>query len=139
MEIESLKKYSDILMKVVNKIRQLGEELSDSKIVKKVLLSLPERFESKISSFKDSKDLTKITPTELFNALQAQEQRSAIRQEEVIEGAFAAKEKGSKTQSNYKRKKPGDKKGKKIGNNGKKSKFPPCSHCKKTTNLEKYC
>ena len=63
-------------------------------------MSLPERFKSKISSLKDSKDLTKITPTELFNALQAQEQRRVIRQEEVTEGAFAAKEKGSKTQSN---------------------------------------
>ena len=109
-ESESLKEYSGRLMKVASKIRLFGEELSDSRIVEKVFMSLLERFESKISSLEDSKDLTKITLVELFNILQAQEQRRAIKQEEVTEGAFATKEKGSKTQSNCKRKKPEDKK-----------------------------
>ncbi|XP_016558044.1 uncharacterized protein LOC107857713 [Capsicum annuum] len=39
------------------------------------LVSLPERFEAKISSLEDSKDLTKLSPSELVHALQAQEQR----------------------------------------------------------------
>ena len=138
-ESESLKEYSDKLMKVISKIRLFVEELSDSRIVEKVLVSLPKRFESKISSLEDFKDLTKITPTELFNILQAQEQRRAIKQKEVTEGAFVAKEKGSKTQSDGKGKKSRDKKGKGTGNNAKKGKFPPCSHYKKTTHLEKYC
>ena len=51
-ESESLKEYNDRLMKIVSKIRLLGEELPQSKIVEKVLVSLPERFESKISSSK---------------------------------------------------------------------------------------
>ncbi|XP_022743976.1 uncharacterized protein LOC111294939 [Durio zibethinus] len=93
-EFKNLKEYNDRLMKIVNKIRLLGEELSDKRIVEKVLVSLPERFESKISSLEDSNDLTKITLAELFNALQAQEQRRAIRQEDSTEGAFTAKKKG---------------------------------------------
>ncbi|XP_022752309.1 uncharacterized protein LOC111301067 [Durio zibethinus] len=43
-ESENLKQYNDRLMKIVNKIRLLGEELSDKKIVEKVLVSLPERY-----------------------------------------------------------------------------------------------
>lgn len=135
-ESESLKEYNDRLMKIVNKIRLLGEELPDSRIVEKVLVSLPERFESKISSLEDSKDLTKITPAELFNALQAQEQRRAIRQEDTSEGAFAANNNGSKKHLERREKKFGDKKNKGAG---KKGKFPPCSHCKRPTHLEKYC
>ena len=30
-------------------------------------------------------------------------------------------------------------KGKRTGNNANEGKFPPCSHCKKTTHLKKYC
>ncbi|XP_031268500.1 uncharacterized protein LOC116126972 [Pistacia vera] len=62
-ESESVKEYVDRLMNVVNKIRLLGEEMTDKRIVEKVLVSLPERFESKISSLEDSKDLSQITLT----------------------------------------------------------------------------
>nr|XP_027121144.1 uncharacterized protein LOC113738144 [Coffea arabica] len=62
----------------------------DSRVVEKVLVSLPERFEVKISSLEDSRDLSRMTLPELINALEAQEQRRAIRSEEVIECAFQA-------------------------------------------------
>ena len=68
---ESIKEYVDRLMEVVNKIRLLGEDLTDQRVVEKVLVSLPERFESKISSLEDSKDLTKISLAELVHAFQA--------------------------------------------------------------------
>ena len=60
-------------MKVVNQIRLLGEELTYKRIVEKVLVSLPEKFESKISSFKDSRDLTIMSLLELVKALRALE------------------------------------------------------------------
>ena len=56
---ESIKEYVDRLMEVVNKIRLLGKDLTDQRVVEKVLVRLLERFESKISSLEDSKDLTK--------------------------------------------------------------------------------
>ena len=68
---ESIKEYVDRLMEVVNKIWLLGEDLTDQRVVEKVLVSLPERFESKISSLEDSKDLTKISLVELVHAFQA--------------------------------------------------------------------
>ena len=41
---ESIKEYVNWLMEVVKKIRLLGEDLTDQRVVEKVLVSLPERF-----------------------------------------------------------------------------------------------
>ena len=87
-EDETITKYFDRIALIVNKIRSLGEEFLDARIVEKVLVTLPERFESKISSLEESRDLSQISLVELMNALQAQEQRRALRQENVTEGAF---------------------------------------------------
>jgi preprotein translocase subunit SecA len=48
-ETKSAKQYSDKLMKLMNKIRILEEDLPQEKIVEKIILSLPKKFESKIS------------------------------------------------------------------------------------------
>ena len=77
---------------MVNKIRLLRQDLPDRRIVEKVLVSLLERFEAKISSLEDSRDLTKISLTVLMNSLQTQEQRRMLRQEPPnTEGVFLAK------------------------------------------------
>ena len=44
---------------------------------------MPMRFEAKISSFKDSKDLTRLTMKELVNTFQAQKYRKAMKLEEL--------------------------------------------------------
>ena len=68
-----------------------------------MLVSLPERFEAKISSLKDSRDLTMISLTELMISLQIQEQRRLLRKEllreesNIAEGVFLAR-----SQSSYK-------------------------------------
>jgi len=69
-EAEIIKEYFDRLLTVVNKIRLLREDLPDRMIVEKVLVSLPERFEAKILSLEDSRDLTMISLTKLMNSLQ---------------------------------------------------------------------
>ena len=74
-ENESIKDFTTRLLNVVNQIRFLGEQLSDTRIVEKVLVALPERFESKISSLEESRNLSEITLTDLVNTLQATEQR----------------------------------------------------------------
>jgi hypothetical protein len=78
-EDETISKYSDRISLIINNIRLLGEDFPDSRIVEKVLVTLPERFESKISSLEESKDLSKISLGELMSALQTQEQRRTIR------------------------------------------------------------
>ncbi|TXG48688.1 hypothetical protein EZV62_024563 [Acer yangbiense] len=100
-ESETVKEYTDKLVRVANQIRLLGEELTGRRIVEKVLVSVSERFESKVSSLEDSKDISKLTLTKVINALQAFEQRRAIRLEETktTEGAFQAKLKGKQPSS----------------------------------------
>ncbi|XP_017629331.1 uncharacterized protein LOC108472359 [Gossypium arboreum] len=93
-EEETVKKYSDRIMAVVNSIRLIGEQFDEARIVEKVFSTLPERYEAKISSLEDSRDLVIISLTELINALYAQEQRRASRIEEHQKGAFQAKTKG---------------------------------------------
>ncbi|KAG8489064.1 hypothetical protein CXB51_017032 [Gossypium anomalum] len=137
-ESKSIKQYSDRIMATVNSIRLLGEDFSDSRVVEKVITTLPERFESKISSLEDSRDLTTISLSELVNSLYALEQRRANRQEDHPEGAFQAKAKENSS-SSHKGKKPWlDKRDKPRRDSGKR-KFPPCVHCKKTTHSEKFC
>ncbi|XP_052486407.1 uncharacterized protein LOC128041111 [Gossypium raimondii] len=93
---ETIKQYADRIMATVNNIRLLGEEFSDQRVVEKVITTLPEKYEAKISSLEDSRDLSTIPLTELINALYAQEQRRANRQEDHHEGLFRAR--GEKAQ-----------------------------------------
>ncbi|XP_021642266.2 uncharacterized protein LOC110636747 [Hevea brasiliensis] len=53
-----VKEYSDGLNKTINQIRLPGDELTDMSIVEKVLATLLERFEQKIASLEDFKDLS---------------------------------------------------------------------------------
>ncbi|KAK5774731.1 hypothetical protein PVK06_042587 [Gossypium arboreum] len=87
-EEETVKQYSDRIMVVANNIRLLGEQFSEVRIMEKVISTLPKRYEAKISSFEDSRDLTSISLIELINALYAQEQRRASTLEEHQEGTF---------------------------------------------------
>ena len=47
-EIESIKDFSSHISKLVNQVRLLGEDFPESRIVEKILVSLPEKFEHKI-------------------------------------------------------------------------------------------
>ncbi|XP_021275710.1 uncharacterized protein LOC110410383 [Herrania umbratica] len=64
-ENESVKDYVDKLMKIVNQVRFLGAEISDARIMEKVLVSILERFESKIAALEESKNLTLMTMQKL--------------------------------------------------------------------------
>ncbi|XP_019229463.1 PREDICTED: uncharacterized protein LOC109210495 [Nicotiana attenuata] len=118
-ESETVKEYSDRLLSIVNKVRMLGKNLPDSRVVEKILVTLSEK----------------------LNALQAQEQRRLMREEGTVEGALQAKLQ-SNAGSRYKKGK-----GKKnhagnnqvAANNGggnnsssnKGDKFPSCQHCRR--------
>ena len=68
-EFESVKEYGNKLMSIVNQIKLLSEDFPTQRIVEKLLISLPKRYESKISSLEDSKVLSKISFAKLINAL----------------------------------------------------------------------
>ncbi|CAL5331407.1 unnamed protein product [Camellia sinensis] len=142
-ESETIKEYSDRLLSIVNKVRLLGEDLSDQRVVEKILVTIPERFESKISSLEESKDLTSISLAEFLNALQAQEQRRLIRQEGFVEGALKAKlqiqdkSKGKKKKGNEDNSSKGNVKAGDSNNKG--GTYPQCQHCKKTNHPQSKC
>nr|GLL19817.1 Retrovirus-related Pol polyprotein from transposon TNT 1-94 [Ipomoea trifida] len=131
-ESETIKEYTDKLLSIANKIRLLGSEFSDSKIVQKILVTVPERFDATISSMESSKDLSTITLAELNSALQAQEQRRLMRIEGSVEGALQAKlqiNHGEKDKKKSSKKNSRDAASSSKGE--KKRDFPPCKHCGK--------
>ncbi|XP_022927115.1 uncharacterized protein LOC111434054 [Cucurbita moschata] len=136
-ESESVKEYSNRLLSIANKVRLLGSVLNDSRIVEKLLVTLPEKFEATITTLENTKDLSKISLTELLNALQAQEQRRSMRQEGVIEGALLVKHQDSrryKSNKNFKNQLTyGDSFAnyQKTKGGGFKKSYPPCRHCEK--------
>ncbi|XP_055823339.1 uncharacterized protein LOC129891888 [Solanum dulcamara] len=91
-EYETIKEYSEKLISVANKVKFLGDELSDTRIVQKILVTLPEKFEATIASLKNTKDLSNITLAELLNSLQAQEQKRMMRNEATVEATLQARQ-----------------------------------------------
>ena len=68
---KTIKEFSNRLMKIVSQIRLLGEKLLNKKIIRKVLMRLPKRFELKISSLEDFKGLNNLSLQKLVSTLQA--------------------------------------------------------------------
>ncbi|KAF3671527.1 putative receptor-like protein kinase [Capsicum annuum] len=90
-ENETIKEYSDRLLNLANRIRLLGSTFNDARIIEKILLTAPERFDATITTLENTKDLSNITLAELLSVFQAQEQRRVMRQGGAIEGALPAK------------------------------------------------
>ena len=61
------------LNEVVIEKFNLGEKTEDSKIVRKILHSLPESFRAKVTAIEESKDLDEIKIQELIGSLQTYE------------------------------------------------------------------
>ena len=64
--------YSKLNEVVIGKFN-LGEKMEDSKVVRKILQSLPESFHAKVTAIKESKDLDEIKVQELVGLLQTYE------------------------------------------------------------------
>ncbi|XP_014511424.1 uncharacterized protein LOC106770111 [Vigna radiata var. radiata] len=90
-ESETITEYSKRLLNIANKVRLLGFEFKDSRIVEKVLVTVLERFEATITTLENTKDFSNITLVELLNSLQAQEQRRAMREQGFVEEPLPAK------------------------------------------------
>ncbi|RVW66869.1 hypothetical protein CK203_064251 [Vitis vinifera] len=65
-ESDAVKDYAAQLLSISDKVRLLGKEFSNEKIVQKILVTLPEKYEATISSLENSKDLSTISLTELL-------------------------------------------------------------------------
>ena len=72
-EDESFDSFYSKLNEVVVEKFNLGEKTEDSKIVRKILRSLPESFRAKVTTIEESKDLNDIKVQELVGSLQTYE------------------------------------------------------------------
>ena len=72
-EDESFNESYAKLKDIVNLTFNFGEQILKPKIVRKILISLPERFHAKITAIKESKDLDSIPLTKLIGNLQTYE------------------------------------------------------------------
>ena len=76
IKMEEDKSFDEFYAKLKDKVNSafnLGEIIPEPKIVRKVLRSLPERFHAKITTIEESKDIDKISLTELVGNLQTYE------------------------------------------------------------------
>ena len=94
-ETETVKSYANKLLSIANKVCLLSKDFPNERIVQKLLVNIPEKYESKISALEESKDLSNITLGELVNVLHAQEHRRMMRHEEAVQGVFHIKAQNS--------------------------------------------
>ena len=141
-EGELVKDFVSRITEIVNRLKLLGETILNQRIVEKVMLSLPEKFDSKGAAIEEARDLNTLSLKELAGSLQAYEQRIMKRLESTGEEAFHARHKYKPSFSNISRRYDVNKdKSSKSANEGFKSEqkgsFSPCGICKKTNHLEK--
>jgi hypothetical protein len=71
----AIKDYSSKILLIANKVQLLGNAFPDSHIIKKILVSILEKYEVVITTLENTWDFLKIMLSKLIHALQAQDQR----------------------------------------------------------------
>lgn len=72
-ESETIKEFYEKIMGVLNQLKLLGKEMFEERLVSKMLVGLPKKYESKISSLEDFRNISQMTLKELMNALKGLE------------------------------------------------------------------
>ena len=72
-EAESFDEFYVKLKDIVNSVFNLRETIPEPKVLRKVLISLPQRFHAMITAIEESKDINKIPLTELVGNLKTYE------------------------------------------------------------------
>ena len=70
---ETVKTYTSRLMDIVNQMKLLGKVFEDQKVVEKIMVSLSQKFEAKISAIEESCYLNTLSIAELTSKLYVQE------------------------------------------------------------------
>ena len=90
---ESITSFFLCLDDIVNHMRSLGETITDTTLVEKVLRSLTSKFESKVSAIEEKQDIQSLTIVQLHGILTTFEMRKGG-SSEVKEFIFRAATKG---------------------------------------------
>ncbi|KAI5340827.1 hypothetical protein L3X38_020101 [Prunus dulcis] len=97
---ESLYAYVTKLLELVNQMKDYGEELTDQRIVQKLLISLSREYDSIAEVIEETKDTESIGVQEVIGSLKSHEQRLQRHNERVTEKTFYSLNVSSKDQSN---------------------------------------
>jgi hypothetical protein len=106
-EEENVSSYLLHVDEIFNTIKRLGETVAEPMIVKNVSRSLPLRFDAKVSTIEEIKDLDKLTMDELHGILTANEmgieKENPSKREETFKASKKVKNKEYKSSdfSNY--------------------------------------
>jgi hypothetical protein len=168
-EGDSMHDYFSNTLDIVNQIRKFGENLSEQKVVEKILRSMPMKYDHVVAAIEESKDLSVLTVDELFGSLQSHKDRMKRYEENSIENAFhtnlqfsKGKTSGSTSESTGKGSTTRGRgghffRGKRGGRGGGRSSSnyqyhngggdkcensyqkPQCYYCKKYGHIERYC
>ncbi|XP_058192176.1 uncharacterized protein LOC131309577 [Rhododendron vialii] len=88
---ELLKDYFSRLMDVVNQMKTYGEDVATQKIVEKILINLPTKYDPIVAVIENTQDLATLSVEELMDSLKKFEQRSNRQSEKSIESIFQSK------------------------------------------------
>ena len=77
---ESVANYFLCIDEIVNRMKNLGEEIKEVTLVEKVLRSLSFKFESKVFAIEEKRNLQSITMSQLHEILTAYEMRKWVHQ-----------------------------------------------------------
>lgn len=72
-EDETIAIFNAKLMDISNQVFQIGKRCSDEKLVRKTLKSLCKRFEAKVATIEETRDITTMRPDNFMDSLQAYE------------------------------------------------------------------
>ena len=70
LEDETISNFNSKLCDIANEAFTLGEKYSETKLVRKTLRSLPERFAYKVAAIEEAKDISTMKLDELMGSLQ---------------------------------------------------------------------
>ncbi|PKU73963.1 hypothetical protein MA16_Dca022706 [Dendrobium catenatum] len=87
-ETENTKEYCSRIITMVNQMRAYGEDISEEKVVQKILISLTASYDQVVAAIEESKDLSSLSVTELMSSLYAHELRLERRKDTTLETTF---------------------------------------------------
>ncbi|KAA8515304.1 hypothetical protein F0562_018466 [Nyssa sinensis] len=90
-ENETLNDFSTRFSELVNQVKTYGEDISNARIVKKILISLPEKFDAIVAVIEETKDISKLSIQEFMGSLKSYEQRLSRCSEKSLESVFQSK------------------------------------------------